>query len=260
MIRNKVLQITKEGRVALGAWVDLADPELVEMMGYIGYDFVILEHEHASRTVSQLQELITAADAAQIPTFVRIKENSDSLIQQILDAGAAGIILALTRTKEDAMKAVRASKYPPLGVRGLSITVRSTGFASISISYEEYARQANDHTMVFALIETRDAVDNVTSIASVEGLTGLFFGPGDYSIDAGVPWQVNHPKVIAARDRIAEACKNQRKLLWLLIFDPAQAKDLVRLGARILVTLPSRYLLRDFYEEYLQRMKASITH
>jgi 4-hydroxy-2-oxoheptanedioate aldolase len=258
MIKNKMKQILKEGGVALGAWINLAEPVLVEIIGHIGYDFVVLEYEHVCRGLNQIEELISAADSAQIPAFVRIKEKSDSLIQQLLDAGAMGIIAAFTATKEDAIKVVRAAKYPPLGVRGVAFATRATKFAQTPAGFAQYAKKANEQTMVFALIENREGVENVTDIASVDGLDGLDFGSADLSFDLGIPGQHQHPMVLAARERVIEACKSQGKYLLLVCADPARMAEMVKLGPNILVLPHDIGLIRGYYVELLKRMKAAV--
>lgn len=260
MLKNPMKQLLKEGGIAVGPWMDLAEPALVEIAGYIGYDFVILEHEHAARSLSQLEQLIRAADVAQIPTIVRIKENTDSLIQQVLDAGAMGVLIALTRTKEDAIKAVRAAKFPPLGVRGAEPWIRSTKFGGYGISYAEYVKEMNEQITVSALVENQEGVDNVADIASVDGLDGLYYGLWDHALELGMVDQCDKPPptLLAARDKVNEASKSQGKWVWGYVPDPADVAEQVKMGVNVLTVPHDSKMIWDCHKEWLKKVRAEI--
>ncbi|MDD5287497.1 MAG: aldolase/citrate lyase family protein [Dehalococcoidales bacterium] len=258
MIKNNMKKKIREGKVAIGAWVDLPAPELVEMAGHMGFDFVIVEHEHAARNLAQLEDYFRAADAANIPAMVRTKDNSPGFLQHIMDAGAMGVFLAMTKTKEDIAKAVRGVKYPPIGGRGHMRCLRSDNMIPDKMSWPEYAKDANENTMVFALVENVEGVKNIDEIASVEGLDGIQFGPADFSVDAGIPEQYDTTLVKDARNKVSAACKKHGKILWFPLFGPFGPGKLAEMGGQMLTVRHDKLLIYEAWDALLKNAKTEL--
>lgn len=178
-------------------------PLLVEMAGYAGYDFVILDLEHGSTNPQTLENLIRAAECANITPLVRVPRAAPDVILQVLDAGAQGIVVPHVQSRSEAELAVAASRYHPLGNRGVA-GGRTTGFGTLPLA--DYMAMANREIMVVAMIEDRAGVEAIDEIASVPGLDMVLEGAMDLSQSLGVPTQVQHPEVQAAIERVAQSC------------------------------------------------------
>ena len=261
MRRYKKKELLRKGQVPIGAWSDLSDPHVVELAGHVGFDFIVLECEHTSRDLSQIEQLIYAADAAQMPVLVRIRDLSTDLIVRILAAGAMGVLLSQTQTKEDAVKLVEATKYPPLGRRGMHPTIRATQFSFNLGGPElvEYTKVANEETMVMVIIEDRLGVDNIDEILSVDGIDGVNFGPVDLALDYGCldQWR-DHPKMLAARDKVIKACRDHNKVIWEFVVNPEDIADLIKKGVNGIFFAHDIILLRILYEKSLKTMRAIV--
>ncbi|MCX6237738.1 MAG: aldolase/citrate lyase family protein [Bacteroidia bacterium] len=119
----------------------------------------------------------------------------------VLDSGAAGVLVPMVNTKADAELAVQMTKYPPIGIRGVGLA-RAQGYG---VNFDSYVKNANDDTLLIVQIEHKDAVSNIEEILSVPGIDGTFIGPYDLSMSLGIPGQINHPDVIAAKRKVKDA-------------------------------------------------------
>lgn len=258
MRKNSMKQKLQEGRVVFVSWLDLG-PQLVEIMGHVGFDAVVLEQEHACRDLGVIEQLIIAADAAQIPALVRLRDFTPTLVQQILGAGAAGIIACHVKTREDALRAVSCAKYPPLGIRGNHSCLRSTEYVgALDMSrWGEVTKEANEQTLVVAVIEDPEGADNAAEIASVQGLDVLFFGPGDMALSMGLAGQWEHPQVLAQSDKVVKAARSQNKWVWMHLNDPGLTKTLIERGANIISFGHDVQVIPRWYREALQSMIAA---
>ena len=164
---------------SIGYWVTLDAPPATERIARLGYDFVCLDEQHGMMGYSGILNGILAIDAGRSAVgMVRVGENSERLIERALDAGAVGVIVPMINTPEQAAHAVSATRYAPQGVR-------SYGPARSALRIGPRPADANDSTLVIAMIETLEAVRNIESICAVDGLDGVYVGPSDLSIALG---------------------------------------------------------------------------
>ncbi|GAA1456849.1 HpcH/HpaI aldolase family protein [Williamsia maris] len=164
---------------SIGYWVTLDAPPATERIARLGYDFVCLDEQHGMMGYAGILNGILAIDAGRSAVgMVRVGENSERLIERALDAGAVGVIVPMINTPEQAAHAVAATRYAPQGVR-------SYGPARSALRIGPRPADANDSTLVIAMIETLEAVRNIESICAVDGLDGVYVGPSDLSIALG---------------------------------------------------------------------------
>lgn len=200
---NKLKTMLNAGERAFGLLNSMPSPLMVEMIGRAGYDFVILDTEHVGVNPETLENMIRAAECAGATPLVRVPSAAPEAILRALDCGAQGIVVPHVRDRTEALCAVSASRYHPLGQRGIS-GGRTTGFGAIDmISYFE---RANREIMVVAMIEDRVGVENITAIVSVPGINMVLEGAVDLSQSFGVPGNPHHPAVQEAIQRIAQVC------------------------------------------------------
>ena len=187
----------------LFSWMTIPSPQLAGQLARLPIEGVCLDMQHGTIGFSDAAPMIAAISSAGRPAIARILWNEPGLIGQVLDAGAAAVIVPMVNSKEQAEAAVKAAKYPPLGGRSWG---GYTAFQTYGLSPADYLRKANSITQVFAMIETQAALDAVEEIAAVPGLDGLFVGPSDLSIalskGAGIDKTAKHTldamKLIAA--------------------------------------------------------------
>lgn len=201
---NKLKQALRNGETVYGLLNSVPAPLLVEMLGYAGYDFVILDLEHVNTNPETLENMIRAAECAGLTALVRVPGVDAATILRALDSGAQGIVVAHLQSRAEAEAAVHASRYHPLGQRGIS-GGRTTGFGRLDLP--SYFEQANAELLVGVMIEDRLGVENIDEIVTVPGIDLVLEGAIDLSQSYGVPGQAQHPDVQAAIQTIADACQ-----------------------------------------------------
>lgn len=190
MRENTIQTRLREGRSAVGASLNVYSPHLVELIGSMGFDWVFIDCEHGSITESEAENMMRAAETYGIAPVVRVPANEPHLILRMLDAGAMGIVVPHVDSREDALKAVAAAKYPPLGERGSNYgTGRNNQYGAGTSSAVEYYAQSNERTILFALIESQSGVDNIDEILAVDGIDATWMGPSDMALSMGLPDQ-----------------------------------------------------------------------
>jgi len=205
-LENKLRKIFREGKVAFGPFMKFTDAAAVEIAGFAGFDFVIIDTEHGPISIETAQNLIRSAEVAEITSIIRVRENNSSFILRALDIGAQGVEIPHISAKEDALRGVEAAKFSPQGERGVCRFVRAAGYSSLE--RYKYFEFSNKETIVIVHIEGIEGVKNLKEILTVKGLDVIFLGPYDLSSSCGVTGQINHPSVIR---KMEEAVKLSRK-------------------------------------------------
>jgi 2-keto-3-deoxy-L-rhamnonate aldolase RhmA len=221
-IRRRVLN----REVLSGTFLNLACPATVEMAGFSGLDWVLIDCEHGPGGYETMVHQIRAAGITPAAPIVRIAANDTPTIKRVLDVGAAGVMVPWIRNAEDATNAVSAMRYPPQGVRGVASSPRATSYG---LNADEYLSQANDLLLTIIQIERSEAVDDINAIAAIDGVDVLFIGPMDLSVSLGHPQQWDHPKQREAYRKVAVAAKNAGKAAGILLAGPNQIDDMADL-------------------------------
>jgi 2-dehydro-3-deoxyglucarate aldolase len=199
-------------RQLVGCWVSLASNISTEILGYAGFDWLLVDGEHApndmSSFISQLQAL---KDSSSAPV-VRPPWSEPVIIKRLLDIGFYNFLMPWIETAEQARAAVAATRYPPQGMRGMGTGHRSNRYGYVT----DYFTTINDNISVMVQIESAKGVDNAEAIAAVDGIDGLFIGPSDLSAAMGFMGQPNHPDVQAAMARVLAAGNKHKKAVGIL--------------------------------------------
>lgn len=218
----------------IGLWSTLPDPYVSEIVAGAGFDWVLLDTEHTPTDVPQMLHQLQAvtaavpANAAQPTTaVVRPDWNDTVLIKRYLDIGAQSLLLPFVQTADEARAAVRATRYAPLGLRGMGGSMRASNFGRVP----DYVKRAHDELCVLVQVETREALDHLEAIAEVEGVDGVFIGPADLSASLGHPGDPGHPEVRRAIDDAIRAIRAKNKAPGILMLDEARARECLDLGA-----------------------------
>ena len=190
----------KNKKITLGSWITLAHPAIAEIMAKAGFDWLTIDMEHSAITLHQAQQLVQIVELCNVTPLARVGENNPNLIKRVMDTGVHGVIVPMVKHKGDAIRAVSAVKYPPLGTRGVGLA-RGQGYG---LEFEKYKEWVNKESIVIVQIEHIEAVRNLDEILSVEGIDGFIIGPYDLSASMGIPGEFEHPDVIEALNRVME--------------------------------------------------------
>ena len=210
----------KDNQVSIGSWITIPHPAITEIIANAGFDWLVVDMEHSSIGIPAAEEMIRVIQLCGLPALVREGENNANLIKRVMDCGASGVIVPMVNTQQEAIQAVEAVKYPPQGTRGVGLA-RAQGYGTL---FEEYREWVANESTVIVQIEHIQAVDNIDSILSVEGIDGLIVGPYDLSASLGVSGQFDHPYMIEALNKIRESIEKQTKPFGFHVVQPdAQA-------------------------------------
>jgi 2-keto-3-deoxy-L-rhamnonate aldolase RhmA len=179
---------------SIGTWVKLPTIESVQILAYTGWDFVVVDQEHAPIDDRTMYQLVATAHAEGVFPLVRVDQLRGPTVQRVLDAGAAGIMIPHIDTPEQAADAVRAMRFPPVGTRGAGGTSRAGRWGMLPS--DEYLRVGNEDILLIVQLESLTALTNATAIARVPGVDFMFIGPADLSLDMG--GQPGSPAVVDA--------------------------------------------------------------
>lgn len=200
---NQLKQALANGKTVFGLLNSIPSPLAVEMIGYAGYDFVILDMEHVCVNPETLENMVRAAECAGVTPLVRVPNAAPENILRALDCGAQGVVVPHVSNRLDAEQAVAASRYYPLGRRGIS-GGRTTGFGTLDL--QTYFERANAEIMVVAMIEDKEGIDHLDAILAVAGIDMILEGAIDLSQSYGLPGQAQNPIVETAINAMASAC------------------------------------------------------
>ena len=200
MRTNTLKQKLRDGKPAFGVMITFPSPPVVEMLGYMGFDWVLIDNEHGSITVDTAEDVIRARELTGIAPIVRPVANRPEVIAPFLDRGAWGVQVPHVNTRAEAEAAVAACKYFPDGQRGMFSGGRPAEYG-IGGATPEYFAKANAETLVCLMLEEVEAIDNIGEIVKVKGVDVLFIGSGDLSQSMGYPGQQTHPEVQAVMEK-----------------------------------------------------------
>ena len=203
---NSLKQQLAQGATVFGTMIGSAQPqETIWILGQAGFDFVMLDTEHAPLDLGHVETLCRAGTLFDVPVLVRVPDCEYHLIAETLDAGAQGIMVPRVETKAQAELAVASVKYPPLGRRGLSIRPLLTAYKALSLP--ERIQWSNDNTILITQIESAQALEDLDEILSVPHIDVALIGPADLSVSLGIPGELDHPRLWAAVDHVAAVAK-----------------------------------------------------
>ena len=241
-------------RMVVGTFSKSQDPAFIEIIGHAGFDFVVLDLEHGPNTVLSLPNLIRAAEVTGLFPIVRVKEDTPSIISEVLDAGAAGIQVPQISARNEAEEVLQAARFTPLGMRGVCRFVRAADYSSLD-RYEYFAR-ANT-TVIVMQLEGVDAVDNIQEILSVPGLDIAFIGPYDLSQSLGVTGQVDDPRVAKAMRVVVDECIKRNVVVGTFVDTIEEARKWSAAGVKYLCFSVDVGLFAEKCRDTIQTLRAS---
>jgi 2-dehydro-3-deoxyglucarate aldolase len=203
-------------KLTIGSWITIGNPVIVEIMATAGFEWLTIDMEHSAITLDIAQTLIITIQSKNIKALVRVGENNELLIKQVMDAGADGIIVPMVCSKLDAEKAVNAVKYPMKGKRGVGLA-RAQKYG---IGFEEYKEWLNTESVIIAQIEHKKGVDNLNEITAVDGIDGIIIGPYDLSGSLSIPGEFEAQEFKDNINQVETYCLKNNVPLGIHIIKP----------------------------------------
>ena len=185
---NKVKEKLKKGEYSIGSWIQLPEPAVAEIMAGAGFEWLVVDMEHGSINIETLPDLFRAMEKYGCIPFVRLPENNATIIKQVLDAGARGLVVPMINSRDDVEKLLKAAKYPPQGMR-------SVGFSRANLygaEFDDYLKKINKEVVITVQIEHIEGVEQVEEIFSVPGIDAYIIGPYDLSSSMNLTGQFDH--------------------------------------------------------------------
>jgi len=257
MFRNKVKQLLRDGRPAIGAWVTINSVDVVEALSRVGLDWLLFDMEHSSLEINDLQRLLPATNGTDTAPIVRVPWNDFVTIKRVLDVGAYGIMVPWVNTREEAEAVIKATTYPPRGIRGFG--PRRAVYYGLE-SNEEYFRGVWDEILVITQIETEDAISNVDEILSVSGIDVAFVGPYDLSANLGIFGNFEHPKFKSAIEKVLEACKRRGVAPGIAALSVNDAVDAIKKGFRFVSIGYDIFDLTRIYRYNVEKVRQMVRY
>ena len=215
------------GKRLIGCWSSLANAITTEVLGVAGFDWILLDGEHSPNDVGTfIPQLMALKDSPSAPV-VRPTSNNEVEMKRLLDAGFYNFLVPFVESADEALRAVRATRYPPQGVRGVSVSQRSNRYGTVP----DYFKTINDHICVMVQIESRAGVAVAREIASVDGVDCIFVGPSDLAAGLGHLGNAGHPEVQQAIAEVFADAKACGKPTGILAPVEADARRYMEMGA-----------------------------
>lgn len=223
----------KNGQAQMGCWVGLADAYAAEITANAGFDWLLIDCEHAPNDLRSMMTQLQVVEASDSKPVVRLPVGDTVLIKQFLDAGAQTLLIPMVESREQAEELVRAVRYPPEGVRGVgSSLARASRFSAIP----DYLKTADREICLLVQVENRAGLAALDGILSVDGIDGVFIGPSDLAADMGHIGEAMHPDVVSAILDALKRIRNAGKAPGILTTNQDFARTCLELGSLFVAT------------------------
>lgn len=228
---NRFKRAMASSQPQFGAFLGLPGSSVAELMAAAGFDWLLIDHEHAPFELSDILAHLQAMAPYDVAPIVRPVDDNPGLLKKFLDIGVQSFLVPMVDTPEQARSIVRALRYPPAGTRGLGASLaRAAGWGQVS----DYLHKANDEICLLVQVETTQALQNLPQILQVDGVDGVFIGPSDLSASMGHVGNPAHPEVVTAISAGLEAIAGAGKYAGVLCLDPALVASYRASGANFI--------------------------
>jgi 4-hydroxy-2-oxoheptanedioate aldolase len=224
--RNAFKQALANGQRQIGLWSSLASPIVAEILAGAGFDWIVIDGEHAPNDITTLLPQLQAMRGGTAEPVFRVPWNDMVMIKRALDVGARSLLIPFVQNAEEARRAVAAAWYPPLGIRGVALGPRANDYGRV----QNYHKNAHLDTCVLVQLETRAALKEIEAVAAIDGVDGVFIGPSDLAADFGHLGNTKHPEVQAALKDAAARIRATGKSAGILTGNLDDVEGLIDLG------------------------------
>jgi 2-keto-3-deoxy-L-rhamnonate aldolase RhmA len=251
-----IRQKLQAGEAVFGSLTLLHEPAIPELLGAIGYDFVILDSEHSLLDGASLLHLLRAAGSAGIAPLVRVRHLDQKDILAVLDAGAVGIVAPLVSSAADARRLSDFCRFPPEGSRTLCSATRAAEHGALRADLSGYFRRSNQEVVTAVLVESPEGAEAIDAIAA-EDVDVVMVGRSDLSLKMGLGYQPAHPAVVAAAERVLARTIAAGKAAGVVAYSADEARRWLEFGCRFIVYTQPEMVLTEHYAGALRAMRSS---
>jgi 4-hydroxy-2-oxoheptanedioate aldolase len=252
-LHNSFKRALTAGKLQIGLWHSLSSHFTVEILAECGFDWLLLDTEHSPNELPMVHSQLQAVAGNPTHAVVRPAWNDQVVIKRLLDIGAQSFLIPFIETEEEALKAVASTRYPPKGVRGFASQSRASKFGSVT----DYYQRADEEICVLLQIESEKGLTNLEKIARVDGVDGVFVGPGDLSAALGYLGQPAHPEVVKVIDDTIRRIKTCGVAPGVLTGDTKLAQHYIEQGCQFtavgsdigVLVSGAKQLVRQFREQ-----------
>ena len=242
MRKSRIRSKLSAGQPALITTLHFIDPAVYEMTSLMGFDGIWMDLEHHGTSLETASNLMRASRVGMSDIIARPAKGEFQRMQRMLEVGAAGLMYPQCDSASEAQKLVHWTKFPPVGRRGCDAANADSEYMAHPL--DEYLQNANQETLLVVQIENPEALEQVEDIAQVSGVDVLFLGPGDLSIRMGIAGELQHPRMLEAKQRVAAAARSANIHWGLPVASPEEAAAAIELGARFICHNADIILLR----------------
>jgi len=254
MRKNLLLEKWASGKAITNGWLHIPSSWSAELMAHAGWDSITVDMQHGFHSIESVLHMLQAINTTDTVPIVRVNWNDEGIIMRVLDAGAYGVICPMVNTREECEAFVGAVRYPPLGYRSLGPT-RARVVAGL-----DYGKHANDEILAIAMVETKEALENVEEIASVPGLSGIFVGAGDlrFSMKGEIGFDGDDEEFTQAIDRILAACQANDIVAGIFTASSEYANKMIERGFRWLTVKSDSMILGEYAKQLVSEVNVDI--
>jgi len=244
----------RAGKTLIGCWASLASNISTEILGYAGFDWILIDGEHGPNDLQTFITQLQALKGSVSAPFVRPQWSEPIILKRLLDIGFHNFLMPFIDTPEQAKAAVAATRYPPQGTRGIGVSHRANKFGYVP----DYHALINDNLTVAVQIESLVGIENAGRIAAVEGVDCLFIGPSDLSAALGQFGKLDHPDVVKAIDHIHASAKEHGKATGILAPVEKDARRYLEMGMTLVAVGADTGLFRSATKTLCDRFKGGL--
>ncbi len=252
---NQLKRKLQAGGVVYGPFMNCSYGAFIEIVGLAGFDYAIIDMEHGPLSSETAENLCRGGQRVGLSPIVRVRKNDAPQIQRALDIGSAGVQVPQIETREDAEAVVRAAKYQPLGMRGLSLYTRAGDYTALGL--DGVTDRLNAEQIVIIHIEGRRGLENLEEIVTVPNIDVIFLGPYDLSQSYGIPGQVNDPRVVRGMEEATRKIRDAGKAAGTFAGNAATAKRWVDTGVQYISLGVDVGIFADACKQLLKDAKGS---
>ena len=252
MKKNKLREIIKSGKAIINGWLQIPNSFSAEVMAKQGWDSLTIDMQHGVVDYPNALQMLQAISTTETTPLARVNWNEPGQIMKILDAGCYGVICPMVSNKEQAERFVQACMYPPKGYRSFG-PIRALMYAGA-----DYGDHANEEILKIAMIETKEALDNLDEIMSTPGVDGIYIGPADLSLAIGEKPGFDKPEGHPTYEQITNIIKHAKKhnlVAGIHNATPEYAKKMINLGFQIVTVGSDKIFMDDCGKSIVAKLK-----
>ena len=251
-LKNKL----KNKKLTIGSWITIPSMEIAEILCDAGFEWLVIDLEHTTIDLNQAKNLISTIQGKGKKSLVRVSKNEEVIIKRVLDFGADGIIVPMVKNREDAVKAVSFTQYPPNGSRGVGLS-RAQKYG---VDFDGYKTWLKNEMIVIAQIEHIESVKNINEILNVDGIDGTLIGPYDLSASMGLPGQYETKKVKNCLAKVEKEILKSEKSLGFHVIESNHLNSLKKIekGYNFIAFSIDFFFLGDYARNQLNQLKNQI--